>query len=158
MVVVTVNPLYTSRELRHQLQDSGAHCALVAESLDPKVREVMRHTAVEKLLTDMGLCAAVARGEAHGFASPALTGRDLAFLQYTGGTTGVSKGAMLTHGSVMASLAQLRGWAESMLEPPGASVVTPLPLYTSIRWQLHCSRSPREPRTGYCPIHPTPRR
>ena len=147
MVVVTVNPLYTPREVAHQLADSGARCILVAEPLVAKVHEVQDQTALEWIVATpiVGLDSspgepagsgkvidireALAAGTAFNHVRSRAGQRDVAFLQYTGGTTGVSKGAMLTHGSVLASLAQLRSWSGFSLEGEGTSVVTPLPLY-----------------------------
>src|SRR5258706_5185178 len=77
----------------------------------------------------MDIRQALAAGEAHPAPSSKVRRGDVAFLQYTGGTTGASKGAKLTHGSVAASLAQLRSWSGFSLEGPVASVATPLPLY-----------------------------
>jgi long-chain acyl-CoA synthetase len=150
IVVVTVNPLYTPREVKLQLIDSGARCIVVAEPFASTVADVLPETAVKVLINapvaglrtkpakseasegpikTIDLHQALATGEAHP-APPSKARRgDVAFLQYTGGTTGASKGAKLTHGSVAASLAQLRSWSGFSLEGPDGSVVTPLPLY-----------------------------
>ncbi len=162
MVVVTVNPLYTARELVHQLSDSDAKCIVVAAQFLPTVQQVLSSTSIQTTVTTQiaGPQAAVKQRlmqadrprQAHASASSAapdtltltdaiagamgaaltpvaMLPTDTAFLQYTGGTTGVSKGAVLTHRSVGASLAQLQSWAGFALQGPGASVVTPLPLY-----------------------------
>jgi len=152
LAVVPINPLYTSREMEHQLRDSGAACLVVSEPLIASHRDVLSRSALRHIIrTAQGGLAdpdAVAPEGAPGgpessptFASVLHAGRalkhtpvsvvpaDMAFLQYTGGTTGVAKGAILTHGSVSASLAQLRAWMDPILAGTGLSLVTPLPLY-----------------------------
>ncbi|HXE48966.1 MAG TPA: AMP-binding protein [Ramlibacter sp.] len=135
MIVVTVNPLYTPREVGQQLADSGARAILVAAPFAAAVGEVRPQTALELVISTPVVVGASDLGAAIGL-DPGLNltraeidTRDIALLQYTGGTTGVSKGAMLTHASVLASLAQLRSWSGFSLEGEEASVVTPLPLY-----------------------------
>ena len=162
LVVVNTNPLYTARELRHQLVDSGARAIVVlenfghvlAECIDdtevkhvvvtglgdmlgfPKsalVNFVVRH--VKKLAPPFRIDGAVrwkdalaaGRGAAAGSAD--LNGDDLAFLQYTGGTTGVSKGAMLTHRNMIASVLQADGFLRPFAREGEEVVVTALPLY-----------------------------
>jgi long-chain acyl-CoA synthetase len=75
------------------------------------------------------MAAAVAQGRAHPLEPATVATGDLAFLQYTGGTTGVSKGAMLSHRNVYASLMQIASWMPAELHQPGTSMITPLPLY-----------------------------
>ncbi|CAG2132072.1 Long-chain-fatty-acid--CoA ligase [Cupriavidus yeoncheonensis] len=152
LVVVAINPLYTPREVEHQLRDSGATCLLIWESSVAVLQDVLSRTAV-RLVIPTALCGIVAAAGAAGenalqgstsrstlagalreglalrHAPVSVAPASLAFLQYTGGTTGVAKGAMLTHGSVCASLAQLRAWMDPILEGPDVSLVTPLPLY-----------------------------
>ncbi|VVE29490.1 long-chain fatty acid--CoA ligase [Pandoraea horticolens] len=146
-VVVNVNPLYTVRELKHQLQDSGAHTIVVFENFARTVQDAIPGTDVRNvLLTQIGdllgrganvkgrfvnllmrkvarqvpaydlpqaisLRRALAEGAKHTPSPMPLARDDLAFLQYTGGTTGVAKGAMLTHGNVLANLLQTEAWA-----------------------------------------------
>jgi len=153
MAVVAINPLYTPREVAHQLEDSGAVCLVVANALVESIADVLSRTKVRHVLQAsagslLGADAApslsplVLHGiEASSFAAALDAGlaadhspvsvapTDLAFLQYTGGTTGVAKGAILTHGSVSASLAQLRAWMDPLLAGTHVSLVTPLPLY-----------------------------
>ncbi|MBT9506698.1 AMP-binding protein [Rhodoferax sp.] len=154
MVVVNVNPLYTARELEHQLADSGATCIVVATPFLSTVQKVLSGTRIRQLVTtplgdlqatvalrmaekqsaavlpdEVLLSDAIAKHMGRSLAPLDIQASDTAFLQYTGGTTGVSKGAVLTHHSVGASLAQMQAWAGFALEKPGASVVTPLPLY-----------------------------
>jgi long-chain acyl-CoA synthetase len=162
MTVVAINPLYTPRELAHQLQDCSAKCVVVSEHLVPTLWQTLRHTAIEHVVRApvSGLAAVVARltaspdgecigrdaeasrldhgitlagaietGNSHAREHVPVSPGDIAFLQYTAGTTGPSKGAMLTHRSVCASLAQIISWSGFALNQKGSSVVTPLPLY-----------------------------
>ena len=162
LVVVNTNPLYTARELRHQLADSGARAIVVLENFghvleecidDTEVKHVVvtglgdmlgfpksalvnfvvRH--VKKLVPPFRIDGAVrwkdalaaGRGAAAGSAD--LSGDDLAFLQYTGGTTGVSKGAMLTHRNMIASVLQADGFLRPFAREGEEVVITALPLY-----------------------------
>lgn len=160
MVVVPVNPLYTPRELKHQLQDSGAASIIVADHLQESLQLVLAETSIVQVLTapvvgmksvvhkimatDTGdfqqaetarkgnpqkLADAILWGSSRRLEEVTQTAQDIAVLQYTGGTTGVSKGAVLTHKAVCASLAQVSTWAGSALTGGEASMVTPLPLY-----------------------------
>jgi long-chain acyl-CoA synthetase len=147
LVVVNVNPLYTSRELEHQLRDSGA-CILVmlenfahiyqsisdqnlvkkvivsslGDSLGTKrllVNFIARH--IKKIVpywqfTHERFLHALAIGQQHLFTKPIITPQDIAFLQYTGGTTGISKGAVLLHKNILANLLQIEVWLEPVLE------------------------------------------
>ena len=162
LVVVNTNPLYTARELRHQLVDSGARAIVVLENFGHVLEEciddtdvkhvvvtglgdmlgfpksalvnfVVRH--VKKLAPPFRIDGAVrwkdalaaGRGAAAGSAD--LNGDDLAFLQYTGGTTGVSKGAVLTHRNMIASVLQADGFLRPFAREGEEVVVTALPLY-----------------------------
>ncbi|PMS30494.1 long-chain acyl-CoA synthetase [Trinickia symbiotica] len=164
-VVVNVNPLYTPRELEHQLKDSGAEAIVVLENFAATVQAVVRNTSVKHLVVaSMGdlmgakgfivnfvvrrvkkmvpawslpghvkFNDAVAEGARQTFVPARPTHSDLAFLQYTGGTTGVAKGAMLTHGNVVANVLQSAAWHEPA-HPEGAEAeqiinVVALPLY-----------------------------
>lgn len=146
-VVVNINPLYTARELEHQLQDSGATILVMlenfahvyqeiadkglvkkvivsslGESLGPKgviINLVARH--IKKLIPHWNFpCVkfnqALKLGAGHGFTRPTLEQDDIAFLQYTGGTTGVSKGAVLLHRNVLANIVQIESWLEPALK------------------------------------------
>jgi long-chain acyl-CoA synthetase len=133
MVGVTMNPLYTARELQYQLGDSGAAALLAGEPFMPLVAEALDQTQVRHVLRvpmqgvrqallapaapsavqaggrdarSVSLCDAVASLPPSSFTAAQVQPSDLAFLQYTGGTTGVSKGACLTHRSVLASVLQ----------------------------------------------------
>ncbi len=162
MVVVNVNPLYTPRELQHQLEDSGAKVIVVLENFAAKVESVLAHTALEKVVTTTvgdlhsapkrmlidfvvryvkklvpawriegaeGFRSALALGRRQTAARPDLDHDDLAFLQYTGGTTGVAKGAELTHGNLVSNVLQVATWAEPFFDAKEGTVITPLPLY-----------------------------
>ncbi len=169
-VVVNVNPLYTARELQHQLADSGATVIIVLENFAHTLESVItktdvRHVVlaamgdmlgfakgqlvnfvlrhVKKMVPEFHLPLdegrtvtrfnmAVARGTRATLTPVALAGDDIAFLQYTGGTTGVSKGATLLHRNVVANILQSEAWFKPMFEQLGnkpLSVVCALPLY-----------------------------
>ena len=130
-VVVNVNPLYTSRELEHQLNDSGAEAIVLLEPFAKTLAAVQAHTSVKSaVLTSIGemlgtgdtvaaegvtsiaLNEALTRGAMAGFEPVDITGDDIAVLQYTGGTTGVSKGATLLHRNLIANILQSEVWRE----------------------------------------------
>jgi long-chain acyl-CoA synthetase len=163
--VVNVNPLYTPRELEHQLTDSGAEAIIVLENFATTVEKVLAHTAVKhvivasmgdllgfkgvivnlvvrrvkKMVPAFSLPGAVnfndalASGRGMTFKKPAIGPDDTAFLQYTGGTTGVSKGATLLHRNIVANVLQNDAWLQPALalEPKVDQilVVCALPLY-----------------------------
>jgi long-chain acyl-CoA synthetase len=171
MTVVNVNPLYTPRELQHQLTDSNAKAIVIIENCACTLSEVIKNTAVEKvLLTCLGdmlsplkkvvtnfavkhikkmipafdipnagrFLTALKQGHKQSYQRPEITGEDLAFLQYTGGTTGLSKGAMLTHRNIVANLEQTSNILETVIEPGKELVVTALPLYHIFALQGNC--------------------
>ena len=162
LVVVNTNPLYTARELEHQLKDSGAQAIVILENFAHVLQDVIAKTAVRKVLvTAVGdmlswpkswLVNFVVRHKrkqvrpwsilgALDFRDALKAGRDmrvspvrlahsdLAFLQYTGGTTGVSKGAMLTHGNIVANIVQAHAFIAPFFPKEAAVAVTPLPMY-----------------------------
>ena len=161
-VVVNVNPLYTPRELEHQLLDSQAKAIVIVENFAHTLSDVQDKVKLNHvILTHMGdmlglvkgtivnlvvkhvkkLIPAhnlkkyvtykqvIATGNAAAYKKPVVVGEDLAFLQYTGGTTGVSKGAMLTHRNMVANLEQADGCIGPLLTHGKEFVVTALPLY-----------------------------
>jgi long-chain acyl-CoA synthetase len=171
MTVVNVNPLYTPRELQHQLTDSNSKAIVVVENIACTLSEVIKNTAIETvLLTSLGdmlsplkkvftnfavkhvkkmipafdlpntvrFLAALKQGSKQSYQRPEITGDDLAFLQYTGGTTGVSKGAMLTHRNIVANLEQTSNILKDVIEPGKELVVTALPLYHIFALQGNC--------------------
>ncbi|MEP7182387.1 MAG: long-chain-fatty-acid--CoA ligase [Betaproteobacteria bacterium] len=169
--VVNVNPLYTTRELEHQLIDSGAEVIVVVENFAHTVQDVIAKTKVKKaIVTSIGemlgfkglivdfvlrhvkkmipawsvagairLSEALDEGRRHTLARVPLGHDDIAFLQYTGGTTGVAKGAMLLHRNIIANLLQARAWLRPFLAPGSREVViTPLPLYHIFSLTANC--------------------
>jgi len=171
-VVVNCNPLYTPRELEHQLADSGAEAIVILENFAHTLAAVLPKTPVRHVVTtqlgDMlgfprsllvnfvvkrvkklvrpfelpgavAFSAALAAGRGAELDEPPLAATDLAFLQYTGGTTGVSKGAMLTHGNIVANLLQARAWIGPFLDGAHREVIiTPLPLYHILSLTANC--------------------
>jgi long-chain acyl-CoA synthetase len=163
LVVVNTNPMYTARELKHQLEDSGAKAIVVLDNFAATLQHVVAETQVQHVITtglgdllgfpkgalinfvlkhvkkmvpafDLPRAVrfrdALARGAAHPLQQVALSHDDVAFLQYTGGTTGVAKGAMLTHGNMIANMLQAGAWIGTDLVKPGEEVIiTALPLY-----------------------------
>jgi long-chain acyl-CoA synthetase len=171
MTVVNVNPLYTPRELKHQLVDSGAEAILILENFAATLQKVIADTPVKHVaLTGIGdllpfpkrhivnfvvrrvkklvpeyqlpgstpMAQALARGRARGFTPVTVTQDDLAFLQYTGGTTGVSKGAMLTHRNMVANLRQMHAWIGDLIDEGREVVITALPLYHVFSLVCNC--------------------
>jgi long-chain acyl-CoA synthetase len=146
-VVVTVNPLYTPRELAHQLRDSGAETLVVFEAFAPTVAAALAEAPLKRIVVvgtgvrggqttelpgQVSFLQTLQAGGLVAFKPVDLTGKDLAFLQYTGGTTGVSKGAMLRHGNVMANVMQMTAWMRPAMpdaEIVGKNVASFLPLY-----------------------------
>jgi len=155
-VGVTMNPLYTAREVEYQLADSGAAALVVADPFTGLVAEVIERTEVRHVITVpmqdvrrsllapagdqavrargrevqlVPLHAAIASVQDADFSAAKVRPSDLAFLQYTGGTTGVSKGACLTHRNVLVSVLQMQSWLRLALDLENFELVTPLPLY-----------------------------
>src|ERR1700733_11213690 len=162
-VVVNVNPLYTVRELAHQLKDSGAQTVIVFENFAKTVEDALPGTKVQNVIvTGLGdlladglnlkgrllnfmlrhvkkmvpayklpkavpLLEALAIGYTRPLTPVRPTHNDIAFLQYTGGTTGVAKGAMLTHRNIIANLLQARAWVGPFLAGEREVIITPLP-------------------------------
>ncbi|MCL2635671.1 MAG: AMP-binding protein, partial [Betaproteobacteria bacterium] len=102
------------------------------------VRYVKRLVPAWKLPTAVGFKTALAAGRRHGYQAVALAHDDLAFLQYTGGTTGVSKGAMLTHGNILANTTQAHAWVKPVLQPGREFIITALPLYHIFALTANC--------------------
>jgi len=165
-VVVNVNPLYTPRELEHQLKDSGAKAIVIVENFAHVLQQVIAQVPTKKVvLAAMGdmlrllkgaivnhvvrnvkkmvpafdipgavrFNAAIAAGRSKPYTAPAVGPDDIAVLQYTGGTTGVSKGAVLLHRNLVANILQSEAWYQPALKkiPSGEQIVTvcALPLY-----------------------------
>lgn len=171
MVVVNVNPLYTPRELEHQLKDSGASAIVIVSNFAHTLEKVVYNTPIRHvILTRMGdqlspakgtlvnfvvkyikrlvpkyhlpdaisFRSVLQRGRRLQYVKPDITNQDLAFLQYTGGTTGVAKGAMLTHRNMQANLEQTKAAYGSLLQEGHELVVTALPLYHIFALTVNC--------------------
>jgi long-chain acyl-CoA synthetase len=170
-VVVNVNPLYTPRELEHQLKDSGAAAIVIVENFCTTLQQVLENTPVKTVVTtglgDMlgfpksaivnfvikhvkkmvpawsmagtiGFRDALTRGARHALKPVQVTLDDLAFLQYTGGTTGVAKGAMLTHRNIVSNLSQAYEWIKPFVREGEEIIVTALPLYHIFALTANC--------------------
>ncbi|WP_314936553.1 AMP-binding protein [Neisseria elongata] len=162
LVVVNTNPLYTPRELEHQLKDSGATTIIVLENFANTLELVLPRTQikhvivasvgemfgffkgslinfvlrkVKKMVPEYRISdtipfqTALKEGAAHTFRPVSLTREDTALLQYTGGTTGVAKGAILSHGNICANMQQAAEWIVNLLRPGKETVIAALPLY-----------------------------
>jgi long-chain acyl-CoA synthetase len=170
-VVVNCNPLYTPRELEHQLKDSGATAIVIVENFANTLQQVIGNTAIKHVIVtplgerlgalkgrlvnfvvrhikrmvpawhlpgSLGFKAALNAGRKHGTREVALGHDDLAFLQYTGGTTGVSKGAMLTHGNISANVMQAYSWIKPVVKEGQEFIITALPLYHIFALTANC--------------------
>ena len=162
LVVVNTNPLYTPRELEHQLNDSGATTIIVLENFANTLELVLPRTQIKNvIIASMGemfgllkgtlmnfvvrkvkkmvppyridgaiaFRQALKAGAAQTFKPVVLSLSDTAFLQYTGGTTGVAKGAVLSHGNICANMQQAAEWIKNLLKPGEETVIAALPLY-----------------------------
>jgi len=150
-IQVNVNPLYTPRELAHQLNDAGVKTIVVFAGVSATLAEIIGQTGVEqaisvgfadgtaatlasppvdaRLKNVTAFTEALAQGAALPLSSPALTGDDILFLQYTGGTTGLSKGAALSHRNLVANTEQFKAFTPDAVREGEEIVVTALPLY-----------------------------
>ncbi|MBR9787264.1 MAG: long-chain-fatty-acid--CoA ligase FadD [Vibrionaceae bacterium] len=170
-IAVNVNPLYTPRELEHQLNDSGATAIVIVSNFANTLEQIVDNTSVKHVvLTSLGQMLPRAKGTVVDFVvkyikgmvpkynlpgaismrkalhqgrrlqyvKPFLSGDDIAFLQYTGGTTGVAKGAILTHRNMIANVLQAKGAYGPVLTPGRELVVTALPLYHVFALTVNC--------------------
>ncbi|MBP7370599.1 MAG: AMP-binding protein [Arenimonas sp.] len=170
LTVVNTNPLYTARELKHQLDDSGATVILVMENFATTVQEIIKETKVKQVITtsigemlgakgllinfmlrhvknaipsydlpgSISFRQALSLGSKHALPAIDLRHEDIAFLQYTGGTTGVAKGAMLSHGNLVANMMQSSAWLGHDLNPGQEIIITALPLYHIFALTANC--------------------
>lgn len=171
LVVVNTNPLYTPRELKHQMIDSGAKAIIIVENFCSVLQEVLAETKLEKvIITRMGdllnfpksmllnfvvkkikkmvpayeisgsisLKEAFDAGSQHHFETVPTSHDDIAFLQYTGGTTGVSKGAALTNKNMVANMQQASAWISTYVGDTKETIITALPLYHIFSLTANC--------------------
>ncbi|MRX26804.1 AMP-binding protein [Kangiella sp. HZ709] len=170
IAIVNVNPLYTPRELKHQLNDSGADAIVILENFASTLEEVLNDVSLKQVvLTNVGdACSgikrfivnfvvrrvkkmvpkhsvkgisfveALNRGNALNLEAISVNQSDVAFLQYTGGTTGVSKGAVLSHRNMIANLMQTDAWMRPFLALGKETIITALPLYHIFSLTVNC--------------------
>jgi len=171
LVVVNTNPLYTPRELKHQMNDSGAEAIIIVENFCSVLEEVIEETQIKHvIITRMGdmldfpksaiinlvvkyvkkmvpaynLPGAVTfkqtlkLGAQHHFETIPTNHYDIAFLQYTGGTTGVSKGAVLTNKNMVANMQQASAWIAGTIQDSKETIITALPLYHIFSLTANC--------------------
>jgi len=171
LVAVNVNPLYTARELEHQLKDSGAKAIVIFANSAHVLEKVLQKTDVKhvivtgigdllkfpkslivnfvlkhvkKMVPEWNIPQAVSlkdvfeKGDPSKFKSVSIQSDDIAFLQYTGGTTGVSKGAILTHGNLVANVQQASAWIKPVVHEGKEIIITPLPLYHIFSLTANC--------------------
>lgn len=169
--VVNCNPLYTPRELGHQLKDSGAVAIVIVENFAHTLEQVLDQTAIQHIVvTSLGerlgtlkgavvnfavrrikkmvpqwqlpnvvnFRTALAVGRRQGFKTVPISHRDIAFLQYTGGTTGISKGAVLTHGNICSNVVQISHWISPVVREGQEFIITALPLYHVFALTANC--------------------
>ncbi|HXH73601.1 MAG TPA: AMP-binding protein [Bacteriovoracaceae bacterium] len=171
MVAVNVNPLYTARELEHQLKDSGAKAIVIFANSGSVLQKIVKNTdvkhvivteigdmlkfpknhivnfvlkKVKKMVPDYNLpgcipfMTAMSKGNADKFQKSQVGLSDIAFLQYTGGTTGVAKGAILTHKNIVSNMLQARAWLKNYISDGQEIIITPLPLYHIFSLTANC--------------------
>ncbi len=171
LTVTNINPLYTPRELKHQLADSGARCIVVLENFCDKLAQVLPDTKVETVITtrigDMlhfpksvlvnfvvkhvkkmvppyniaettSFSHALQIGKQRKFQPTDINQKDIAFIQYTAGTTGVAKGVLLSHGNIVANIQQTSAWIGPYIEEGKEVIITPLPLYHIFSLTANC--------------------
>lgn len=171
LIVVNTNPLYTTREMEHQFNDSGVRALVILANMADNAEKVLPNTGIEHVIISevadmhsplkrtlmnaavkylkkmvpsfnipgaLKLPAVLAAGAKETFTPVETKADDLAVLQYTGGTTGVAKGAMLTHGNLMANLIQVRPMLEDQVRNGQEVVIAPLPLYHIYSFTLNC--------------------
>lgn len=171
MVAVNVNPLYTARELEHQLKDSGTKAIVIFANSASVLEKIVKKTEVKHvILTQIGdmlkfpknhlvnfvinkvkkmvpvfqlpgalnFVECLNEASALALKKPKLTNGDIAFLQYTGGTTGVAKGAILLHRNILANMLQAQGWIRDFVVEGKEIIITPLPLYHIFSLTANC--------------------
>lgn len=171
LIAVNVNPLYTARELEHQLKDSGSKAIVIFENSASVLEGILGNTPVKTVITtqigdflkfpkslivnfvikhvkkmvpgwnipgSVSFKDVVFNSDESRWEKPTITHEDTAFLQYTGGTTGVSKGADLTHKNIVSNMLQAKAWIGDLVEPGKDIIITPLPLYHIFSLTANC--------------------
>lgn len=171
LIAVNVNPLYTGRELEHQLKDAGCKAIVIFANSAHTLEKILPNTPVKTvILTQIGdmlkfpknyivnfviknvkkmvpaynipnaldFKECLAKGDASKFKKADVKLDDTAFLQYTGGTTGVAKGAVLTHKNIVANMVQARAWIKNLITDGKEIIITPLPLYHIFSLTANC--------------------
>jgi len=171
MVAVNVNPMYTSRELRHQLSDSGAEAIVILANFAHVLADIVDETPVRRIIVTQvaDLCPwpkrtlinfmiksvkkmvpafhlpkydsflkALVKGKRKEFSPVEVSSDDIAFLQYTGGTTGVAKGAVLTHRNMVSNVLQSEAWFSTFFNTADEVIITDLPLYHIFSLTANC--------------------
>jgi long-chain acyl-CoA synthetase len=171
MIAVNVNPLYTPRELEHQLKDAGCKAIVIYANSASVLEKILPNTPVKTvILTEIGdmlkfpknyivnfviskvkkmvpafnipnaidFKDCLAKGNPDKFIKADVKLDDTAFLQYTGGTTGVAKGAILTHKNIVANMVQARAWIKNLITDGKEIIITPLPLYHIFSLTANC--------------------
>ncbi len=171
LIVVNTNPLYTSREMKHQFTDSGAKAVVILANFACNLEKIIKDTAIEVvIITEIGdmlsgvkkhvvnfvvkkvkkmvpayhlpgavkFNKVIAEGSKHTLNEVDFDREDIAFLQYTGGTTGVSKGAMLTHRNMIGNMEQSFAWMTTNLSDGKETIITALPLYHIFALTVNC--------------------
>ena len=171
LTVVNTNPMYTARELKHQLVDSGASVILVFDNFAKTVQDVVPETSVKQVITtglgdmlpfpkgavvnfvlkyvkkmvpeydipgSVRFKNTLTLGQMHTLPAVDIASQDIAFLQYTGGTTGVAKGAMLTHRNLVANMLQSNAWISANTREGAEIIITALPLYHIFALTANC--------------------
>ena len=171
LIAVNVNPLYTPRELEHQLKDAGCKAIVIYSNSASVLEKILPNTPVKTvILTEIGdmlkfpknyivnfviknvkkmipafnipnavrFKDCLSQGDAEKFKKADVKLDDVAFLQYTGGTTGVAKGAILTHKNIVANMVQARAWIKNLITDGKEIIITPLPLYHIFSLTANC--------------------
>jgi len=185
--VVNTNPLYTGRELKHQLKDSGAKVIIVVDNFCDTLESVIKDTDIQQVITtqlgdllkfpksmivnlvvkyvkkmvpkysiagSITIKQALSIGSTKQFTAPDIHHEDIAFLQYTGGTTGLAKGAMLTNKNMVANMLQAAEWISPMVEERKEIIITALPLYHIFSLTANCLVFMKEGALNYLITNP----
>ncbi len=171
IVVVNINPLYTAKELEHQLNDSGAETIVIVDNFANTLEKVIKTTPIKNVITTsigemqgtvkgfimnmvvkhvkkmvpayslpsaVSFSGTLKKGANSTYTRPEVVNTELAFLQYTGGTTGFSKGAMLSHRNIIANMEQIYAWTSAEYEDGKEIIITAIPLYHIFALTVNC--------------------